>query len=691
MTSAPSILPVGLAASASTGTPSRLLAATARPHRDAFARALTAHGALGDASGTDWAEGAPSEGLGSAPAADTGVRSGPGDDRGPGATPALANTGSVIASPPVDAVDAVDALLPDDAPLSDRDVASPCPPRADGATIELRLDDDDDAPAPDAMPTADATGAAPPTPPAPPPTLLVPPPTTLLPATVPSVSDAFARAADSLAPPRPARGDAPVAAQATTSAPASAAEPRRGPTAHPRLVARAYGGAAGAHAHGSPPVATSAPAATSPARVDRRDATLPTSQPPEVTPDAPPSAARGATTPAAPDTAAHATSSVGRSARPTGLVVAAAPLLPATEPAPTSAAVPSRAANNVDDVGARSTGTRGDEGSLRALHPPPDVLIDESTEATARATASTASTDAGTHAPRRTSSSAPTAAPPGYHAMAQGGGEAPHDGASVRAPQAFVTAQPLAPLRPLEPAASVAPRATPAGTHRGGPPAPARIAEARDLDVVGERPRDRQAPASTPVASEPSAPRASVPAVAGPAPARDAATGGEPRPLAVDALVASAAATPQTVFAPGAAPTPSTASAAPASAPATLTRHAETSPAGTPGRMRLVLGDADARVVVDVAVRGDDVRVAFRSPDEHAAAALQRNGNVLAEAMRDHGLALAQLQATVETTGDAPERRRQRREPAPTTARGPRGPGFASALDLASTPPAQEP
>jgi len=62
-----------------------------------------------------------------------------------------------------------------------------------------------------------------------------------------------------------------------------------------------------------------------------------------------------------------------------------------------------------------------------------------------------------------------------------------------------------------------------------------------------------------------------------------------------------------------------------------------------PNRLRLVVGEAADRVVVDVALRGGNVAVNFRAQDEATAAALARNASLLGEAMHHRGLRLADL------------------------------------------------
>ncbi len=57
----------------------------------------------------------------------------------------------------------------------------------------------------------------------------------------------------------------------------------------------------------------------------------------------------------------------------------------------------------------------------------------------------------------------------------------------------------------------------------------------------------------------------------------------------------------------------------------------------------LVFDDPNGRVVMTVAVRGNDVNVTMRASDDSTAAALARNAGSLDEAMRGRGLSLAQF------------------------------------------------
>jgi len=69
--------------------------------------------------------------------------------------------------------------------------------------------------------------------------------------------------------------------------------------------------------------------------------------------------------------------------------------------------------------------------------------------------------------------------------------------------------------------------------------------------------------------------------------------------------------------------------------------------------VHLIVGDDADRVVVTVAVRGNDVNVALRAGDEHTAAALARNAGALDHAMRARGLDLSSFSAERD-----PDRRR---------------------------------
>ncbi len=85
----------------------------------------------------------------------------------------------------------------------------------------------------------------------------------------------------------------------------------------------------------------------------------------------------------------------------------------------------------------------------------------------------------------------------------------------------------------------------------------------------------------------------------------------------------------------------------PAAAPAAAVREMRElpEPNANPSHLHLVLGDDSDRVVVTVAVRGNDVNIAVRGNDEMTAAALARNAGVLEHAMRARGLDLSSFSA----------------------------------------------
>jgi len=80
--------------------------------------------------------------------------------------------------------------------------------------------------------------------------------------------------------------------------------------------------------------------------------------------------------------------------------------------------------------------------------------------------------------------------------------------------------------------------------------------------------------------------------------------------------------------------------------------------------MHLVVGDGDDRIVLTVAVRGQDVNVSLRSSDDGTAAALARNAASLDHALSARGLDLASFSADRDpdhpTRRDQPERQPQR-------------------------------
>jgi hypothetical protein len=102
-------------------------------------------------------------------------------------------------------------------------------------------------------------------------------------------------------------------------------------------------------------------------------------------------------------------------------------------------------------------------------------------------------------------------------------------------------------------------------------------------------------------------------------------------------------------------------------APIELPRAPE--PPANPSHVHLVMEDGAERVVITVAVRGDEVRVAMRANDEATVAALARNAGSLDHALRARGLDLTDF-----TAGDR-ERSPQRHEPPPER-QDPRAPRF---------------
>ena len=84
-----------------------------------------------------------------------------------------------------------------------------------------------------------------------------------------------------------------------------------------------------------------------------------------------------------------------------------------------------------------------------------------------------------------------------------------------------------------------------------------------------------------------------------------------------------------------------------------------------PSHVHLVVEDGDQRVVVTVAVRGDEVRVAMRTSDDTLAAGLARNAGALDHALRARGLDLQDFTAERD-----PDARGDRRDPPPQRDRG---------------------
>jgi hypothetical protein len=81
--------------------------------------------------------------------------------------------------------------------------------------------------------------------------------------------------------------------------------------------------------------------------------------------------------------------------------------------------------------------------------------------------------------------------------------------------------------------------------------------------------------------------------------------------------------------------------------------------------VHLIVGDDAERVVVTVAVRGNDVNVALRAGDEHTAAALARNADALDHALRTRGLDLASFSAERDPDRRRREQPHRERQPEP--------------------------
>jgi hypothetical protein len=76
-------------------------------------------------------------------------------------------------------------------------------------------------------------------------------------------------------------------------------------------------------------------------------------------------------------------------------------------------------------------------------------------------------------------------------------------------------------------------------------------------------------------------------------------------------------------------------------------------PAGAPSHVHLVLDDEGERLVVTVAVRGNDVHVALRMGDQSATAAV-RNAHALDNALRNSGLDLVELEVASDEEEENP-------------------------------------
>jgi hypothetical protein len=87
---------------------------------------------------------------------------------------------------------------------------------------------------------------------------------------------------------------------------------------------------------------------------------------------------------------------------------------------------------------------------------------------------------------------------------------------------------------------------------------------------------------------------------------------------------------------------------------APLREQAQVAEQTNPSHVHLVIDDGAERVVVTVAVRGNEVNVALRGQDDATTAALARNAGSLDHAMRARGLDLASLM-----TGKEPDKQQR--------------------------------
>jgi hypothetical protein len=120
--------------------------------------------------------------------------------------------------------------------------------------------------------------------------------------------------------------------------------------------------------------------------------------------------------------------------------------------------------------------------------------------------------------------------------------------------------------------------------------------------------------------------------------------------------------------------------AAPASEPARTGLHTRPpEPPANPSHVHLVVDDGPERVVVTVAMRGNDVHVALRGSDDATTAAFARNAATLDHAMRARGLTLGEV--TIER--EPQQRSRHQSEPPPPP---PRHQPDAEPFELEDTP-----
>ncbi|MEJ7603817.1 MAG: hypothetical protein WKG01_38380 [Kofleriaceae bacterium] len=107
---------------------------------------------------------------------------------------------------------------------------------------------------------------------------------------------------------------------------------------------------------------------------------------------------------------------------------------------------------------------------------------------------------------------------------------------------------------------------------------------------------------------------------------------------------------------------------------ATAPEQAE--PLANPSHVHLVMNDGDQRVVVTVAVRGNEVRVAMRGTDDTTVAALARNAGSLDHALRARGLDLTDFTAPDRERERADHPSRHQSQDSPPERQQPGAPGF---------------
>jgi hypothetical protein len=129
---------------------------------------------------------------------------------------------------------------------------------------------------------------------------------------------------------------------------------------------------------------------------------------------------------------------------------------------------------------------------------------------------------------------------------------------------------------------------------------------------------------------------------------------------APDATTSSAAAAALAAAPAAQQPAPTSAAAAQPMPAAPRVPQPMPEPAANPSHVHLVMSDGANRVVMTVAVRGSEIRVAMRTPDEATAVELARNAGLLDDAMRGRGLQLAEVTTHHEESDERPRKERER-------------------------------